>query len=451
MYGRGVNWQPYEYLKYIALQIQTAIEQGNKFIIINLPPRHGKSTLISKALPAWFLSEHPEKFVIATSYSATQAANYGKAAMHLYQKNKGLDESVGLATGGDYKAKQTAVEWETERGGGMFSAGVGGSITGRGGHLLLLDDPIKNIEEARSETYRRKVIDWFQSTFSTRLEPNGVIIIIMTRWHKYDLAGWLLSDDNDDRDDWQLVNLPAIALENDPVGRAPGEALCPARYPLERLEKRKLQSGAYVWESLYQGNPISEDSTIFNPAWWQYYDAPPRCDITIQSWDFTHGGLSSGSSYVCGQTWGKVGNSFYLLDQKRIKAPFSESLEIFKLEYEKWRPNFALIEQKVNGVAIVDVVKRLYPNIVPIQPKGSKTTRAIAVSPIVENGNVYLPRPSAASWISEFLRELSDFPSAKNDDQVDALTQGISYLQSKTININTPINIISLTKDRVGL
>ncbi|MCC6419952.1 MAG: hypothetical protein IT429_17085 [Gemmataceae bacterium] len=234
-------------------------------LVISMPPRHGKSELTSRYFPAWFLGSYPDRRVILTSYEANFAAGWGRKARDVLGATGHL---FGVKVSG---ASSAADRWEIEgREGGMVTAGVGGPITGRGADVLIVDDPVKNAEEARSPTQREKAWDWFKSTAYTRLEPNGSVILIMTRWHRDDLAGRLLSQAADlDGYRWEVISLPALATESDPLGRQPGEALWPQRYPAERLEATRKDIEAFWWAALYQQDPTAEGGTEWPPEYFR--------------------------------------------------------------------------------------------------------------------------------------------------------------------------------------
>lgn len=254
-------------------------DRDYKILIITVPPRHGKSRQCSIDFPAWFLGKKPEREVIIASYSADLAHGFGGKTRDKFDSHyfKAIFPNVRLKE--DEKAKD---RWGIEKfdeeqkrwlatGGGYMAAGVGGAITGRGGHVLLIDDPVKNAEEAESPVMREKVWDWFTSTAFTRLHPGGVAIIIMTRWHVADLAGRIMADP-DFGNMTKIVKLPAIA-NKDGKTRKKGEALWPERYPIPALEKIKTVVGPYVWHSLYQCSPILTEDQEFKPEWYKYVNS----------------------------------------------------------------------------------------------------------------------------------------------------------------------------------
>jgi len=221
------RFQRFRHIQYLDSRIRDAVTRGSARIVISMPPRHGKSWLSSLYTPAWFLSLWPDRNVLLTSYEAGFAASWGRRVRNFMQEH-GNTLKVGLA-----EDSMASDRWNTLEGGGMITAGIGGPITGRGGHLIIVDDPVKNWEEALSETQRQKAIDWFNSTLYTRAEPNASMIVLMTRWHQRDLAGYLLTEHHDP---WQEIRFPAIAEEGDLLEREIGQSLCPKDTTAELLK-----------------------------------------------------------------------------------------------------------------------------------------------------------------------------------------------------------------------
>ena len=247
-------------------------EQGFAGVIVQVPPRHGKSTLCSEWFPAWYVGRYPEKRVILTSYEADFAASWGRKARNILAEHG--KKVMGCVLNEDVSA---AARWETVQGGGMVTAGVGGAITGRGADVAIVDDPVKNAEEAASATVRDSTWEWYLSTLRTRLEPGGTMVVIMTRWHPDDLVGRLIKAMRDDpkADQWKVVRLPAIAEEGQPdaIGRQPGEALWPERYPASVLSAMQTDTARRVWLALYQQTPVDA------PAGSPVYDASRLIEV----------------------------------------------------------------------------------------------------------------------------------------------------------------------------
>ena len=237
-------------------------------LIINMAPRHGKSELVSHWFPVWFLDTFPQFRVILTSYEADYAASWGRKVRNTIQAHQ---EELRVRISSDSSA---ANRWDTTDGGGMNTAGAAGPITGKGANVLIIDDPHKDREQAESEVYREKIWDWWTGTARERLEPmpwapHGVAILMMTRWHTDDLASRLIARKVDLVEEaqyalpWYVYKLPALALDNDPLGRAPGEALWPEKYSREALLTTKAEISPYDWEAEYQQSPIMKAGSLF--------------------------------------------------------------------------------------------------------------------------------------------------------------------------------------------
>jgi predicted phage terminase large subunit-like protein len=390
-------------------------------LMVLMPPRHGKSELASVRFPAWFLGRSPQRRVIATSYSARLAENFGRKVRDIV-----ADEKFRLVFGSGLSGSSKAADrWETSEGGGYVAAGVGGSITGMGGDLLIVDDPFKNQEDADSKNYRDKVWDWYQSTLYTRIEKGGRIVVILTRWHEDDLAGRLLADGGDQ---WDVVSFPAIA-EEDEQYRQSGEPLWAEKYDLQALDGIKGAVGTRVWNALYQQRPAPDDGAVFKKSWFRFYDVEPEFDQMVQSWDMTFSG-GDGSDFVVGQVWGIKGAGRYLLDQVRGRMDFMAALHALRQMTDKYPAAKAkYIEDKANGPAVISALKSEIQGLIPVNPKGSKVSRAIAITPMLEAGNVYLRR--GAQFTAELMDEAALFPSGKNDDMVDAMTQALSQTEKR--------------------
>jgi predicted phage terminase large subunit-like protein len=417
----GRKWKSYDYLKKISHLLVQAISTGNGRLTVSLPPRHGKSELLSHWAPVWFLENWPGANVILASYEADFAASWGRKVRDTIQANQ-KDLNVRISG-----ASSSASRWSTTLGGGMITAGAGGPITGRGGDLIIVDDPIKNWAEAQSETVRKNLIDWFYSTLYTRADPGATIVVIQTRWHILDLAGELLARNPQE---WKEVKLPAIAEISDPMGREPGRALCPERYNEGELLKIKEVMGTMMFSALYQQSPAPPQGSIFHKEWWKYYEEEPEFRAIIQSWDCGYETREDSSYSVC-QTWGVAENGFCLIHQFRNRLEYPDLLRTVKLLAERFSPDLVLIEYQASGRSLV---QDLYNNTrLPI--KGVKTTReskqirAGLVCPLIETGKVFLPRN--AVWISDFLYELTVFPAGNHSDQVDALSQALMFLKNR--------------------
>ncbi len=313
--------------------------------------------------------------------------------------------------------------FNTTAGGGYATIGVGGATTGRGADLLLMDDLIKDREQADSPVYRENLIDWYKSVARTRLQPGGSIVLVQTRWGTSDFVAWLLSETA--HENWEVISLPAIAVENDVLGRLPGEALWPEAYPLPVLEEIQQTLGSRDWNALYQQCPLAESDVIFQSKWLQFYDYAPATSFISHSWDLSFGGTSAGSSWVIGQVWGVNYKSKYLLYMVREQIGFSQTLEAIRDLDRLYPANEILIEYKANGPAVVEtLIQEVGHKLKPIDPGvSSKSDRAYAVGPQFERGEVWLPDPKRYEWVKPLLMEMQSFPKSVTDDCVDAMTQ----------------------------
>jgi len=414
-----------------------------KRLIITLPPRHSKSQLVSRQLPAWLLGRNPRAKIIGTSYSDSLASSMNRDVQRLIETEAYREIFPDTRLRGDRLAigttawlKNSGIFEIVNYGGCYRSAGVGGSITGVGGNYIILDDFCKNQEEADSELMRNRTFEWFGSTLYTRLEKDAGLLITATRWHEDDLVGRLLKLAKDDAaaDQWEVISFPAMSEghphELDP--RSPGEALWPSRYDKTRLAGIKASIGTRNWSALYQQRPAPEEGMIVNREWWQFYKALPLSfDKIIQAWDLTFT-KSATSDFVVGVVLGKVGANIYLLDMIRDRLSFTSSIAAMKRMCSRWpQADAKYVEAAANGHALIDTLRSEIPGLIPVKPTGSKVARANAVSPLVESGNVWLPEKALAPWIDDVVEEWTSFPAGAHDDIVDAMCHGILKLKAE--------------------
>ncbi|MEK6322189.1 MAG: phage terminase large subunit [Acidobacteriota bacterium] len=398
-----------------------------KRLIVMMPPRSGKSWLISRYFPAWFIGSNPDKRIILASYEADFAGRWGAQARDLLQEHGG--SFFGVQVNPD---SSSSARWDiANHAGGMNSVGVGGAITGKGCHVFLIDDPLKNSEEAHSPTFREKQWDWFRSVAYTRLEPGAAIILTMARWHEDDLVGRLLVEAEQGGERWDVLRLPAIAEdEYDPLGRELGQPLWPERYDAEALDSIRRTVGGRVWSALYQQRPAPAEGNIIQKRWLKYWTRAtslPMFEEMIQSWDLAFKGEDR-SDYVVGQVWGLVGADRYLIDQVRGHLDFPQTVAAIRKLSERWpQSDRKLVEDAANGAALVATLHHEISGLIPVKPQGNKEARVHAITAMLESGNVYIPSPSEVGWVDEFIDECIGFPSAKHDDQVDAMSQALNY------------------------
>lgn len=433
----------YKFYKFHATvieQLQRVIDGKCDRLILQVPPRHGKSLLASQLLPAAYLLAYPERYVGISSYSAELAEGFSRKAREFFREGGGLLNETSKAVNA----------WSTEGGGGLWAAGVGGAVTGRSGHLLIIDDPVKNREDAESERMMEKLNDWYTSTLYTRLEPHvGAIVVIQTRWSENDMIGQLLENEHNvserGRENWTIVDLPALYEDEDDRPKLPahcptvadwrsevGEALCPQRYDTDALERIREAVGSRDFASLYQQRPAPEGGNLFNPDWWQFYGWDtdlPEFQRVILSVDCTFTD-NKNSDYVVGAVVGQAGNQFYVLDLVREKLDVVGTMAMISRLYKRHALSGTLIEMAASGFAVYQMMSKKVPGLIGVKPEKSKTARAAGIVPLVEAGNIYLP--ASAPWLDSFLSEFALFPASKNDDQVDALTMAVNYCAQRS-------------------
>ncbi len=436
------KWESARHLKVVCEKLEAVIRGDIKRLMLFMPPRHGKSMSVTEAFPSYYLGKYPDKRVMEVSYGDTLAKKFGKANRDKVEEFG--HELFGISVSSVQASKNNwNVVYKDEDGnyidsGGMLSVGVGAGITGEGADLLIIDDPVKNRQEAESEAYRKHVWEEWQSTISTRLHAGAAVIVILTRWHEDDLAGRLLNSEYGDVEDWDIVKLECVCdSENDPLGRNIGETLWPEHgYDEDWAIRTKNRVGSYAWSSLYQQTPTPSGGGMFKRSWWKYYKVIPN-DLTdfIQSWDCTFKDKEEGD-FVVGQVWARKGADRYLLDQVRARMTFTETVEAMRQLSYKWpQTNRKLVEDKANGTAVMDVLKKELPGIIPVEPFGGKIVRATATTAVAEAGNVYIPDPSIAGWIGDFVEEMSAFPTGSHDDQVDCYSQANAWFNTNTFDL----------------
>lgn len=424
------QWPGYQVARHHRLIAETLeqVERGEiARLVIEAPPRHGKSQLATGFFPAWYLGRHPDRQIITAAYGEGLANDIGRKVRDLVRDPAHRAVFPGSVLRSDSKA---VGEFGLCAGGKFRSVGVGGATTGRGANVFLVDDPIKDAEAAQSETYQRRTRDWYEFVARTRLMPGGAIVIIMTRWHEADLVGWLLDTEGDIKDGgkWHVLRLPAEAdEEDDPLGREIGEPLWPEWFPSSAFDDIRVK--AHVWNALYQQRPQPATGGMLQRGWWQYYRVLPAVfDEMIGSWDCTFK-ESKTSDYVVGQVWGRLGGQFYLVDQVRERMDFPATVAEIVRQHAKYpRMRAILIEDKANGPAIISTLRNRISKLIAVEPEGGKVARASAVSGLIQAGNVLLPE--TAPFTSDVVGECASFPLGKHDDIVDAMSQALTHLST---------------------
>ena len=400
-------------------------EKKSPRLMLFMPPRHGKSTLASIAFPAWHLGRHPDHEFISCSYSGSLAMGFSRKVRSLLR-----DPSYKTA----FKTRldpdsQSAEAWLTTNGGGYVAAGVGGGITGKGAHVLVIDDPVKNREDAESANNREANWDWYTSTAYTRLAPGGGVLVILTRWHDDDLAGKLLSAAQEGGDEWTVVKYPAIAEENEEF-RGHGEALHPERYDVEALQRIQRAVGPRDWSALYQQNPVADDGDYFSRDMIQYFD-PEDIDLDRMkfycAWDLAIG-KKDRNDYSVGMVVGiDEMEHIFVVDVVRGRFDGFELVEQILDMYETWRPSIVGIEKGHIEMALGPFLEKrvrergLYEAYFKDLKTGrrDKEARARAIQGRMQQGMVHFPKNEV--FTGPLIAELLRFPNGVHDDQVDAL------------------------------
>lgn len=406
-----------------------------KNLMVFLPGQHGKTELTSRRFPAYCLGRNPDLRIAICSYSADLASRINRHVQRIIDEPRYYElfpdsrlNTKHVVTDSNQAYLRNSDEFEiVNHIGGVKSVGVLGALSGNPVDIGIIDDPIKDALEGQSLTDRQRKWEWYNEVFLIRLHNDSRKILIMTRWHEDDLAGRILQHE---QGQWTVVSLPYIK-EEQPSAEDPrqiGEALWPERHSAEKAMQIKKNSER-TFTSLCQQRPAPADGILFKRANFRLYKKtglPPRFDIIIQSWDCTFKDAST-SDYVVGQVWGKKGVESYLLDMVRGQWSFTDTVRQIRLISEKFPLcNQKLIEDKANGSAIIDTLRKEIPGIIPVSPTESKESRAAAVSYVVEAGNVYIPEDFA--MMAEFMDEVTVFPNGRHDDIVDALTQALNHL-----------------------
>lgn len=434
-----MKWKPSKFHLHLCDLVQNFVEKPTdkafEILIINTPPQHGKSTTITETFPSWYLMRHPDESVIEVSYGDDLAERFGKRNL---EKVKEFGSIFGVEV--DPK-KATAREFQIlNHRGRMISKGIGSGLTGHSGHVIIIDDPIKNREQADSERTRDSIWNEFMDSILTRTQAGSKIVLIMTRWHEDDLAGRILREMPDIT---TYVNYECeCESDDDPLGRRKrtetedGEALCPeigkGQDWLKEFKKIHIsENGRRSWEALYQGHPSIMEGNILKKEWWQrwnpqdYYDGKMRFDNLILSVDaaFKDG---EKNDYVAMELIGKRENKFYWIEIINEHLDFTETIRRIKLlRTQHYHLGAIYIEDKANGTAIINVLKNEIAGIIPVQPDVSKEARVNAVSFVVEAGNCFIPDNRMGD---KFIEQCAKFPNDRHDDMVDAFSQGLNKL-----------------------
>ena len=454
----------WKHQRYIYKKLWRVTNGKCRRLMVFMPPRHGKSEMVTVRYAAWRIEMNPELNVIIGSYNQKLANKFSRKIRRIAEERTGIS-----------KNRRAADEWETDAGGGVRAVGVGAGITGFGGGLIIIDDPVKNRSEAESKTYRDNVYDWFNDDIYTRLEPDAAVILIQTRWHDDDLAGRLLKEKDDGGEDWEVVCLPALAEADevrndecgvrseeeaettnqreqtgnkpeigipdstfrtphstDPLDRTEGDALCPERYDRKALLRIKRKLGAYSFAAMYQQRPMPKEGGLFKREWFaNIIDKHPDGLRWCRGYDLAVSTKTSAdytASFRCAND--KAGN-LYIADgfRKRMEFPEQRRYAIGRMTEER-NTNHG-IELALHGHAFVQELRREVrvrgKAFCGVKVDNDKHTRALTWANLAEEGKVYLVK---GPWIDDFLDEVCRFTGKgdKHDDQVDAVSLAVQML-----------------------
>jgi predicted phage terminase large subunit-like protein len=426
-----MNW----HIEVLAAKLEACRQGKIRRLIINLPPRHLKSLCASVAFPAWLLGHDPTVQIICASYGQDLSDKLARdfrtiVAVKWYQA---LFGSRFLAQ------RQAVAEFVTTAGGFRLATSVGGTLTGRGADFIIIDDPLKP-DEALSDSQRQRVNDWLDGTLLSRLNDKayGVIIIIMQRLHEDDLVGHVLAQGG-----WDIVSFPAIAERDElhvietPFGvqrfkRRIGDLLHPERESAATLARIRATMGEYNFAGQYQQAPAPSGGGMIKQNWFKSYDAdnPPEFERIVQSWDTANKPGELNDHSVC-TTWGIKNNQYFLIHVLRRRMAYPDLKRAVRELAQAYRPSVILIEDKASGTQLIqELIENRVQGVKRFKPEYDKVMRLHAQSGTIENGFVYLPKQ--ASWLAEYVHELTTFPNGKHDDQTDSTSQFLAWIKQRS-------------------
>lgn len=460
------KWKTNKHIAFLDDIISNSINEGNAKIVINMPPRHGKTTFCSEWLPLWFLNKYPTKNIMLATYNQKYATHLGRKVKDIINKYSDILE---LQIRKDATASNNFI---LQSGGGMLSIGANGTMTGRGADLLLIDDPIKNDAQANSITFRDNLWDWFNATAFTRIEKDGSVIVIMTRWHQDDLTGRIINSDT--YNEWTHIRLPAIAEINDPLNRNIGMPLWEEKFNIKKLNQVKSQIGEFWFSALYQQNPLNLTGNIFKRKSFRYFyikdgnyilrnsiylnsktneanDLDKKYTININDCPvFAVCDLATTTKQTSDYTVIIIftitpNQQILILDIIRKKFEASDHLQLLHDVYDKYKPVLIGIEAVQYQISLVQLARKDGLPVKELRPDKDKVSRALHIVTLLENEKVFFLND--AFWLYDFENELLNFPNAKNDDQVDAFAY-ITYMLHSILSNANKFSIVTKQKSK---
>ena len=421
----------------IAGVIEDVLAGRKHRVIVNMPPRFGKSETLSYLFPAYFLGKYPDKKIIMATHTASLSEDFGRRVRNLLQDDQYRELFPATQVAEDAKA---AGKWSTTLGGMYYAAGVGGALAGRGADLFVIDDAhseqdVKNNSKSAFES----AWSWFQTGPLQRLMPNGKILVLMTRWGALDLTGKLLdySIKNPDADQWELIELPAILHE----GTARARSLWPEQWPLEALQQKKASMSPQYWNAQFMQNPVAEEGAIIKREWWRPWtkEKPPVCEYIIGSLDAaaeSHNRADYTSLTVWGvfdhpDEKGVARSNIILLESVRERLEFPDLKQMALRMYKEWEMDDFIVEKKSSGTPLFQELRNigvLVSEFTPHRGTGNKMARLNAVADIFKSGLVWYPE--GMRWAMQVVDEVAAYPHGENDDTVDTTVQALQRFRN---------------------